>query len=241
MQGFFLASWALGISQERLAPYRNGTRNDHDAFLRYVWNIKLCESFYPSLHALEIVLRNRINSALVNHFRKGGWFNDYGIFHSTQIKQINSAKLKLRQQGKAQTSSGIVAELNFGFWSVLLYPHYHNTLVPPLMNNAYSDVSIDYKDRGFINTSLDEIRNFRNRVFHHEPIWADWQKMTRIHNLISQFILWLNPEMFRTVYAMDRFEEVYQQGSSAYSKRCPALALSRQVKAAGPYGAIDMP
>ena len=58
------------LSSERLAAYRQRTQGNDDLnlFCHYVWNIALSESLYPSLQALEVILRNTIHHAACGSF-----------------------------------------------------------------------------------------------------------------------------------------------------------------------------
>ena len=49
------------ISEPRIKPYRHqASGSDSLTCGTYVWNIAMCESLYPSLNCLEVVLRNSV-------------------------------------------------------------------------------------------------------------------------------------------------------------------------------------
>lgn len=56
----FVTSLHLPIPQIRLEKYRiHPTCNLH-MLTNYFWNFALCESLYPTLHAVELALRNEV-------------------------------------------------------------------------------------------------------------------------------------------------------------------------------------
>lgn len=67
-QTAYVGRIAKVLSTSRLDPYHlSGTDTTADALSRYAWNVALCESFYPLLHALEIALRNTLDNAISSH------------------------------------------------------------------------------------------------------------------------------------------------------------------------------
>ncbi|MFW5489557.1 MAG: Abi family protein [Desulfovibrio sp.] len=228
MQELFSVFIESSLSTERLEAYRRypGERS-FDALLRYLWNTELCTSFYPLLQHLEVALRNAMHTALSEKFETEWWFDTPGPLDSYQSNQIAKAKDKITRRAEKETPGKVVAELEFGFWTALLHPRYRNTLVPPLMKKAFSEVAqISRKaKRGFVSESLNEIRIFRNRIFHHEPVWY-FEDLHKKHNLILQFILWLNPSLFKVTLLMDKFPEIYGAGTLPFKE--PLLSLTTQ-------------
>ncbi len=226
MQELFSVFIEDSLSTERLEAYRRypGERS-FDALLRYLWNTELCASFYPLLQHLEVALRNAMHAALSKKYTNDRWFDTTGLLDRFQSDQIAKAKDKIKRRKERETPGKVVAELEFGFWTALLYPTYKNSLVPPLMKEAFSGVAqIPRKTkRGYISNSLNEIRMFRNRIFHHEPVWY-FDDLHKKHNLILQFILWLNPSLFKVTLLMDRFPDVYGAGTLPF--KGPLLSLT---------------
>ncbi|MFZ5623234.1 MAG: hypothetical protein ACOY71_02225 [Gemmatimonadota bacterium] len=53
------------ISEARLTPYRKAEKGTLlHALARYFWNVELCQTYYHVLQALEVTLRNRLDSGL---------------------------------------------------------------------------------------------------------------------------------------------------------------------------------
>src|SRR5689334_21061592 len=88
--------WRL-VSAERIGSYRRGGADDEEALARYLWNIALCEALYPSLHFLEIALRNAVFEAaaatypLASTAGAGGadcWLEHPGILHADEARMV---------------------------------------------------------------------------------------------------------------------------------------------------------
>jgi hypothetical protein len=76
----------------------------------------LSESLYPSLQALEVVLRNSIHEAASVHFGRDDWFDDIEIIHHRhEVDALEKARTKLHPERKQPNVGRIIAELNFGF------------------------------------------------------------------------------------------------------------------------------
>jgi hypothetical protein len=86
--------------------------------LYYSWNTTVSESFYSGLQILEVALRNSIHNAANKHFQNSYWFDDPSILRQREIQSIVKAKKNLSRQRKNIDPGRIIAELNFGFWTI---------------------------------------------------------------------------------------------------------------------------
>ena len=77
MQERFFSLLLEAISENRLAPYRQGNENSADltCYARYLWNTALSESLYPALQGLEVTLRNSLHSAISAAIGSDDWFD----------------------------------------------------------------------------------------------------------------------------------------------------------------------
>ncbi|MDD3311134.1 hypothetical protein [Pseudodesulfovibrio sp.] len=208
------------LSVERLQPYRlpkkvSPDEGDYDWLLRYVWNIRLCESLYPGLQNLETALRNGMHGALSAAYGTEFWFREEGLLDGHERKLLLRAESHI-PANRRKVAGKYVAELNFGFWASLLHRRYHDSLVPKVMKAAFPRRTQPLK-RSTVAGEPEAIRKPRNRVFHHEPIWNNPQ-LAALHNLILQYIAWLNYELFLVTRGVDRFEEVHGAGTAPYKE-----------------------
>ncbi|MGE4193867.1 MAG: hypothetical protein AB7E51_10810 [Pseudodesulfovibrio sp.] len=213
------------LSVERLMPYRlprrsNPDESEFDWLLRYIWNIRLCESLYPGLQNLEIALRNAIHSALSTSYGTEFWFFEDGLLKAGELESIRRAERTI-PRNKRKLAGKFIAELGFGFWVSLLHKRYHDSLVPKIMKSAFPGKRRSIR-RSSVVGDLDTIRKLRNRVFHHEPIWNN-PNLASLHNQILQYIAWLNYELFVVSRGVDRFETIHGEGTEPYKEVIAAL------------------
>lgn len=219
MQGHIVTDLTLGLSAERLAGYRGrpvATVSDREAFARYLWNMALAESLYPSLQALEVALRNTLHAALTQHFGCEDWYDVPGMLqHRNEQEALVRAKASLAEIGRPLEPSRVVAELSFGFWTSLLNQRYEQRLWPSLLKPAFPFLPKGQRTRKTLSTRLDKVRRLRNRVFHHEPIWH-WRDLGQKHSDIHEAIGWIRPMVRDLVRTVDRFPAVHAGGAQAY-------------------------
>lgn len=171
-------------------------------------------------------MRNAMHTALSERYDSEFWFDKARLLDPYQAGQVVKARKRIPKQHQCN-SGKIVAELEFGFWTALLYKRYQPTLVPPLLKKAFSNVTdIPRQERrAFLSDALGDIRRFRNRLFHHEPIWY-FSDLCQKHNTILQLILWLSPSLFKVTQSLDRFHDVYRAGTLPFKAHLLALSES---------------
>ncbi|AUQ63194.1 Abi family protein [Phaeobacter inhibens] len=197
------------ISQERLTKYLKAAGFDQTrALALYGWNIQLSEAFFPVLSASEVCLRNIISQRLVTLYGQN-WWDDAAFL--LQIKDggkrtVLTARDKLNKRG-ALSSGGMTAELNFGFWVNMLLPRHEPVFWQDLHSN-FSDLpaAVSY-DRLY--KRCDEVREFRNRVFHHEPILH--MNITKEYSQIMELIGWLSADKAKWIKPYSRVMAVARQ------------------------------
>lgn len=178
----------------------------------------LSESLYPSVQLLEIALRNTIHRAASQHFGRESWFDVHDVLqHNHERDAIQKAKIALTQQNKPHEAARIVAEVSFGFWTSLLDRRYEQTLWPKLLKPAFPYMPRALRTRKELSKRFHTVRQLRNRVFHHEPIWY-WRDLTEQHWQILEALAWIEPAAHDLVRAMDRFPAVQDAGVEPIEK-----------------------
>lgn len=206
-----LDKYITAVSSQRFESYRSRTSDDIETFTKCLWNISVCESFYPSLQNLEIGLRNAIHNALTFSYRTSLWFKQSFLCEMCR-EDIENAEKDLKNKGKDHNDSGrIIAELKFGFWARLFNKHYQQTLWnnKTFLIRVFPNAEARQRIRTNLAVQIDSIRRFRNRVFHHERILGD--KIEDIHNNIIEILGWINPILVDTNNLVDRFTVVYSE------------------------------
>jgi len=223
MQSKFYKSLEHSISKSRLSTYKQDNYNETDTLADYILNAKISQNFYFLLQNLEVTLRNAIYSSYQKHYADQDFFylNETNSFnryknkkeiHSRECwKMLCGVKYKLRHLPNL-TDGKIIAELNFGFWTELLtskdkkYSAMWRTIFPDVFPNYTLQSSIDH-DKNFIGSKIDDIRSFRNRIFHYEPIYNQ-SNLHNKHTEIFEILGWLNNDMKILNELFDEFKYI---------------------------------
>lgn len=183
--------------------------------VNYLWNMALAEALYIPVNTVEIALRNALHSTLSHHFGTPSWYDRQGLLEPTQVRDVHRAKSRIRDYGNTLTPDRVVSELTFGFWVTILSRNYDTRLwqgqhAAPL-KQAFPRVPRRQRQRGTIHRHYNAIRELRNRVFHHEPLFDD-RRLRHRHDDIYQGIHWINPHLTDYIRPFDRFPDVQQHG-----------------------------
>lgn len=194
------------ISQPRLDRYFTACgKSKSKAMKLYDVNLRLAESYYPVLNLFEIILRNEIHYKLSSFFsnpdwiivEKTGFMNDKTLKRSKYFlkNQVVKIENKLRKTGKVVTAGKIIAEQSLGFWTSLFEPHHYKLLKGIIIKCFPNKPSLI--NRSALQIRLQKIRNFRNRVYHNEPICfngntVDFNQAESIKKDIFDLLSWSN-------------------------------------------------
>lgn len=183
------------LSPARLNKYAQACGNDRAKTLRlYQYNIKLSQRFYGVIGMFEIMLRNAINIHYQGYFHDTNWIINQarvGGLLEHDADDIQKTQNSYTAMG-VYNNDKMVASFTFGFWTYLFTKRNYRvggkTLLKIFPNKAHGLKQSDiYKD-------LTAIREFRNRIAHHEPICfnaaraIDITYARRHYNLIRTYI-----------------------------------------------------
>ena len=194
------------FSAARLGRYSVARGGDTTkAAADYSSNLLLSEAMVPMLNVLEIALRNGIHVRLSKLYGRGDWWEawrDEPGF-DWQNKQVIGAKEKLRRHKEPQTVDKILAELTFGFWSSLFNAQFQDVLWKDL-RLVFTRCPKPERQRRHISSALNQIRDLRNRVFHHEPLLWLAPELLDQHQIGVKVINWLDPQLAHWLEGHDR-------------------------------------
>lgn len=201
----FVADLRLSLSQERLDTYRPSGGSDLEMLTNYFWNIELAEALVPSMHAVEVALRNTLHATLSTHYANDMWFYEDEVLEPYQLRDFATALGKVSKKSKPWPGR-IVAELNFGFWASLLNAPYEQRIWRPtnyaLLFTAFPGaVGMSRKQ---VSDRFTAIKDLRNRVFHHEPIWYR-PSLGQEHADTLEAVEWISPTLYKAIQAVDNF------------------------------------
>jgi hypothetical protein len=206
------------LNPERLDAYRQDGASEVVTLARYLLNMALCESLYSPLQIVEITLRNAFHESLKERAGKSDWYN-WEQLPLWQESQIREAKQRLLKEGKECSAGRIVAEQTFGFWvGFLTREHMTSGLAYHIAKTAFSHAPKSERNVRSLASRLQRIRDFRNRVFHHERI-LHWKDLDAQHEQILDVIGWISPELCEMANALDRFISVRSLGLGPYIEK----------------------
>ncbi|MND15778.1 Abi-like protein [compost metagenome] len=196
----------IHFSAARLGRYSAARDGDKTkAAADYSTNLLLSEAMVPMLNVLEIALRNGIHVRLSKLYGRRDWWeawkDERGF--NWQNKQVSSAKEKLRRHNEPQTVDKVLAELTFGFWSSLFNTQLQSVLWKDL-RLVFARCPKQERQRQNISSALNQIRDLRNRVFHHEPLIWLTPELLEQHQVGVRVINWLDPQLSAWLERYDR-------------------------------------
>lgn len=180
------------LSQPRLDRFLIATGNSKSKAQKlYKINLRVSQSFYPILNLFEIFFRNIANYQVSSHFTNPNWI---------------IAEKAIRRKGGIITSGKIVAEQSFGFWTSLFDTH-HYRLIGGVVIHCFPNKP-PHVNRNILNQKLNKIREFRNRVYHNEPICfngntIDFTEAITIRNEIYELLEWIDSDLTNYVDYFD--------------------------------------
>lgn len=215
---FFKAVEAV-LASDRLDAYRQDGASPTITFARYLWNMALSEALYSPLQFAEIALRNALHGCLSNRFGSDAWYDVIPSPPAWQRQQLNEARQKLRAVGKPVSPGRMVAELHFGFWTGFFNKSHAGTgLGHILARSAFPYAPRPERDLKKLDARWKQIRDLRNRVFHHERI-IHWKNLAAQHFSILQTVEWISPELRETTSVLDRFTAIHQAGLAPWMEQ----------------------
>lgn len=178
------------LSPVRMGTYINATGFSPQATALdvYVWNALVSGAFFSLLHICEVVVRNAISDAIERKFGPQ-WPWDTG-FERTLNKKWK-LELKNARQGIPVGATGkVIAELKFAFWCSMLTASHDQHIWNAFMHMAFPNLPYALSVPGarkLLHDDMETLRHFRNRIAHHEPIFAHKlaEQKARITRLIN--------------------------------------------------------
>lgn len=194
------------FSAARLGRYRASCNGDvARAAKAYVNNMLLAEATMPMLSVLEIALKNGVHQRLITLYKRSDWWDSWVSDPSFawQVREVVSAKAKLQRRAEALTPDKIIAELPFGFWSSLFNVQFQTILWKDL-RLIFLRCPKPQRQRHTVSSALNQIRQLRNRVFHHEQLLWLSPSLIDLHGKAIEVIGWIDPKLPPWLASYDR-------------------------------------
>lgn len=221
------------MSEERLARYRIflSPTISHAGLviLPYIAIQHASALLLPSLQIVEVCLRNKLNTSLVEYFTENPNQHDPNFWYSWLIQEektkekINKAINKARDEVRARpTCQGdIVSRLNFATWMAIIQEIKADRYLWRIISDkVFSGIPKQGRNLPTVRHMVDvlkDINTTRNRLSHHEPIWTDKnvksmddaeQHIKEIHDKILECLSWMSVSLF----------DIYTSGGIKYDE-----------------------
>ncbi len=214
------------ISNGRISSYQSvfQPQNDLELMGVYLWNAHVTGLIYPLISAAEVSLRNAIDSALTADMGSFWWRGrrlkcrppkpppapPSNVLQSTRDnlakasqKFIAERRRRYQQRNAIPHHEDVVAKTDFSTWEFRLDSEFmgRGLIWPKLLGAVFAGTWTSTSPATFLDDVqklVSTVREYRNRLFHHEPAWKGFgvitesdalkyllQKIETIENLIS--------------------------------------------------------
>ena len=207
------------LSRPRLDRFLAATGNSKSKAQKlYRINLRVAQSFYPVLNLFEIFFRNIINYQVSNYFtnpnwiitEKNGFMSDPSLSSSRFFLRtsVNNAEQTIKRKGGKVTPGKVIAEQSLGYWTSLFDTH-HYRLIGGVVIHCFPHKPT-YINRKILSKKLNRVREFRNRIYHNEPICfngntVDFTEATNIEHEIYELLEWIDIDL---THYMDYFNGI---------------------------------
>jgi Protein of unknown function (DUF2934) len=178
------------LSPARISTYESATGNvgdsDSRAIALYAWTARVSAALFAPLHICEVVIRNAVNDALEAVYGPlWPWDQQFilSLPDPPRSSRDYSPRRDLIAVASKQSSTGkVIPELKFVFWQ-RMFTHRHDVrlwnvqLKKVFPNHDRANTVVELRKK--IYADLNVVRNLRNRIAHHEPIFQ--------RNLVQEF------------------------------------------------------
>ena len=254
------------ITNERINSYQKVFRptNDIELMGAYLWNTHVSGTFYPIISLVEITLRNAIDQTLQVHLGKFWWKPSllrYRSFkpHTAPPRTVQNLRdnfqratekfIKARRyrynipRHIVPDHNGVVAQTEFSTWENILddefmgdnliWPSQLGTVFAGTWPNTHAGTVLTY-----IRDLVTTVREFRNRLFHHEPVWKKFGVNTENDALlylrekiekIEKLVALIHPENLKLLERNGLFDTVRRACTSQEILRFQYLAVTHEI------------
>jgi hypothetical protein len=203
------------FSEARLLPYVENSENPEQILYRYNLNIKISESMIPTLHYLEICLRNRIDEIFKNYYSPTWLLNPSKgpMLSEADLKKIAVIiEVIARKANRKLTHDDIVSQMSFGFWCSFFQKKYDPALWhrKGALKTCFPYLLRSNRKRSYIESRLLKIKETRNRIAQHEPIWDNTSSVIQIYQMCHDLIFAMSNDAMDMLKKIDRFPQVHE-------------------------------
>lgn len=212
----------LYFSPQRIDRYLVASGNSKArAISLYKANLRVAQSFHPLLGALEVALRNQINTILTAHFgdadwiinQKKGFMVDPSLTYMDRRRgvrvvndflkmSVEKSERRFRRLRIPVSSGKIISDQSLGFWTDLFEVHHYKLLLGRPIQ-AFNHLPSGH-GRKEVSERLNKIRLMRNRINHNEPVCfkgscIDFSCVEDVYSAAIDILSWIDPDLVNWV------------------------------------------
>jgi abortive infection bacteriophage resistance protein len=136
------------------------------------------------------------------------------ILSEQDIKKIESIASKVRRENKKEpVHDDIVAQMTFGFWCSFFHRKYDPAIWhrKDAVKMIFPNLPRVNRKRAYIENKILTIKEIRNRIAHHEPVWNRKISIIEAHTICHELIHAMSNDAVEMLKSIDRFSSVYQK------------------------------
>jgi len=258
------------ITNNRIGSYINvfSPQNDIELMGVYLWNSHVCGAIYPLIGAAEVALRNSIDQAIHSSLGPFWWSGSKLKYKSFSPggplpwpvkcvrENLATATNNYKKEKKKRyhipgnvvpDHAGSVAKTEFSTWEFILDNEFmgNNLIWPGHLGKVFKGTWPSTHASTVLTHARDlvgNIREFRNRLFHHEPAWKRYgvnteaDAISHLHEKIDKIIQLLNlinPEKTRMLEKNRIINAAQRACSSQEIRRFQHLVRTHKIKSIG--------
>lgn len=239
---------AFVISPKRLEAYSVVAGGEQDRTLAlYEWNLMLTGAFWVPISIAEISLRNALSRQLSTMQHVGGpsWFRSLELeslldsgdeIHKQSLSNARKSIVSNFNRRKWNTPGfvpigdadvtldQVVSELTFGFWRYLLSSKFDE----PLWRKGLAQAFRNGTKLGKIEKTVSRVKDLRNRLAHHEPIW-NWDIEGRSRD-VQELLSSISPAVGEWASGISNLRSVIEARPTWLPRRDECLRLLATLK-----------
>ncbi len=172
----------LALSPGRLGTYEAAAHvhslDNPGAIALYAWNAQVSAAFFLPLHICEVVIRNAVSDALDSVYGPLWPWNSQFILSLADVTPGHgySPRADIRRVNSEQLTTGkVIPELKFAFWEQMFTRRHDVRLWTTELKRVFPNHNPNHhfaRIRKRVYADLTVLRPLRNRIAHHEPIFA---------------------------------------------------------------------
>lgn len=168
------------LSPDRLRTYeRAASRNSShtEPLALYLWNARVSSAFLIPLHICEVVTRNAVAEALAHaHGPRWPWVQGFRDSLPNPTGGHNPRRELCRvAAGHHHAAAEVIPHLSFVFWQKMFTQRFDTRLWSRCLGRVLPEANPQtpfHVVRASMHHDLEQIRRLRNRIAHHEPVFA---------------------------------------------------------------------